>query len=351
MMQDVVRTRWAAIGAAVAVTLGGGTALVANAAGSGQPSSLVNIVPCRLIDTRPAPDTVGGRAAPLGAGEPYIAAVRGTNGNCTIPATATGVVMNVTAVNPSAPSFLAVYPADVAPPTVSSLNYAPGGGPTPNGVTVGLSADGAVAFRNAFGTVDLIADVVGYYEPTAAGVPGPKGDKGDKGDTGAAGPQGPVGPLPTVRVATSDGSLIDGSANGEANAKQVLLKNTGGPGTFLVQVDGQFNNEFALWWDYHCKLQTLTYPFVFGGPPPWTDVARTRREVSWRTGKDANGNSTTATRVPFSMQAIVSSSGLLASVDVRMVCWGTRDFSGALVDYGFGLDATVMTLLPAGGTA
>jgi hypothetical protein len=47
---SLARTRWAAIGAAVAVSLGGGTLLVANAASPGV--GFKSITPCRLLDTR-----------------------------------------------------------------------------------------------------------------------------------------------------------------------------------------------------------------------------------------------------------------------------------------------------------
>src|SRR5450432_4523909 len=86
----LARTRWAGIGAAVAVSLGaGGVGLIAHAAGS-MPSSFVSITPCRLFDTRPA-TAVGDRVTPLKAGEDFVRQVSGTNGNCTIPTTATAI--------------------------------------------------------------------------------------------------------------------------------------------------------------------------------------------------------------------------------------------------------------------
>ena len=88
------------------------------------------------MDTRPGADNVGPRATPLEADRPYLATVWGTNGNCTIPTTAVGVVMNVTADNPTAGSYLSIYPADSSRPLVSSLNYEAKQPPTPNGVTV-----------------------------------------------------------------------------------------------------------------------------------------------------------------------------------------------------------------------
>ncbi len=51
MNKSLIRSRWAAIGAAVAVTFGGGTFLVANAA-SAPSNAFFAITPCRLLDTR-----------------------------------------------------------------------------------------------------------------------------------------------------------------------------------------------------------------------------------------------------------------------------------------------------------
>jgi hypothetical protein len=159
-----LRSRWAAIGAAVAVTIGSGGLLTTSASiGSGERGVFVPIAPCRLFDTRPAPDNVGPRATPLGPGDTLVAAARGTNGNCTIPNDAVGLTMNVVVINPTAASFLTVYPADVTRPLASNLNWVGGQSPTPNAVTTDIAGDGSVAFYNLAGSVDVAADIVGYF--------------------------------------------------------------------------------------------------------------------------------------------------------------------------------------------
>jgi hypothetical protein len=166
--------------------------LTASAAGSSNASSFVPITPCRLMDTRAA-SNVGPRATPITGGETYSALVWGTNGDCTIPATATAVSLNVTFVNPSSPGFVTVYPPDKPWPGTSNLNFVAGQAPAPNGVISPLSADGKIGFYNFIGTVDLVADIAGYYEPsTSAG--GPTGPAGAQGPIGPTGPQGPTGP-------------------------------------------------------------------------------------------------------------------------------------------------------------
>jgi hypothetical protein len=162
------RARWAAIGAAVAVCAGAGGLVGTGFAAGGSPAGYVPITPCRLMDTRTGSDNVGPRATPLGPNETYSAAVHGTNGNCTIPAGAVGVVMNVAITNPTASSFLTVFPADAPQPLTANMNWVANQPPTGNAVTATLAADGRVSFYNLKGAVDVVADVMGYFEPGAA---------------------------------------------------------------------------------------------------------------------------------------------------------------------------------------
>ncbi|HEX2783573.1 MAG TPA: hypothetical protein VHN36_08310 [Ilumatobacteraceae bacterium] len=158
-----LRVRWAAIGAAIAVAIGGGALSVVHSIGSdGDQAVFVPITPCRLFDTR-ADQHVGNRIAPIAASETFTQQVRGANGNCTIPDDAVGVAMNATVVNGSAASFLTIWPTDAPRPLASSLNWIAGAAPTPNKVDVKLSGTGAISLYNNTGTVDILADVVGYY--------------------------------------------------------------------------------------------------------------------------------------------------------------------------------------------
>src|SRR5688500_1588003 len=159
------RSRWAAIGAAVAVTVGSGGLMTASAdISSGEKPVFVSITPCRVADTRPGTDNVGPRSVPLGAAETYAFAVRGTNGNCTIPADALGVAVNVAAVFPSAASFFTLFPSDAATrPLSANLNFVAGQPPVSNSASIRLSADGRMSIFNLAGTVHFTLDVTGYY--------------------------------------------------------------------------------------------------------------------------------------------------------------------------------------------
>ena len=168
------RLRWVGVGGVIAVLVGAGSVLTTSASSPTAGSVFVPITSCRLLDTRPAPDNIGPRATALGVDDTLEVAVRGSNGNCTIPVDATAVSLNVTVVGPTSTSYLTVFPSDASPrPLVSSLNWTAGQAPTANAVTSRLSADGHLSFYNLSGRVDLLADIVGYYAPaTAAGTAG-----------------------------------------------------------------------------------------------------------------------------------------------------------------------------------
>ena len=234
----VVRSRWMVLGVLAGVIAGGG--LLTASAGSPTISSFVPITPCRLMDTR-ASAPIGPRATPLDPATPYTATVWGTNGNCTIPTTATGISMNIVAINPTAASYLSAYPADQPLPLSSNLNFVAGQAPTPNAVTVALSADGKVSLYNNAGTVDVAADIVGYYIPAGAGLKGDKGDKGDRGDPGPQGDPGPKGdtgdagdpgprPAQVVWVAKSGGDFTT------VSAAMVSITDASSTKTYLVRV-------------------------------------------------------------------------------------------------------------------
>jgi hypothetical protein len=167
MRVSLWRSRWAAIGAAVAVAFGAGGLGFATAVTPPASNPVTTLItPCRLLDTRTSPYTVGTRNTPIGTDEAFAATVWGTNGNCTIPSTAVGIITNVTIVNPTASSYLAVWPADKVGPNGSNLNWVPGQNPTPNQVTAALSvADGKIDIYNHFGTVDVVVDITGYLTP------------------------------------------------------------------------------------------------------------------------------------------------------------------------------------------
>ena len=118
-------------------------------------ANYVPVNPFRILDTRPN--------APLGPNTTRTIHVTGL-GTPPIPTTAVAAVLNVTAVAGSVTSLLAVYPTGTVKPGVSDLNFT-AGSVTPNLVTVTLGSGGEVNIYNSLGTVNVLADVEGYFAP------------------------------------------------------------------------------------------------------------------------------------------------------------------------------------------
>jgi len=113
--------------------------------------------PVRLLDTR---DGNGAPRAPLGGGQTLHLQVTGRGG---VPATSvTAVVLNMTVVSPTSAGFLTVFPSGVPRPTASNLNF-PAKWIGANAVTVPIGTNGQVDIYNPAGNVDVVADVLGYY--------------------------------------------------------------------------------------------------------------------------------------------------------------------------------------------
>ncbi|APU40738.1 hypothetical protein [Streptomyces sp. TN58] len=128
---------------------------------AGAGSALNPLTPARFLDTR---DGTGAKKERVGPGGVVTLQVAGVKG---VPATGvTAVVMNVTAVQPTEAGHVTVYPNGQAAPGVSNLNFTPGQ-IVPNLVTVPV-VNGKVDLRNNSGSVDLIADVTGYYAATGS---------------------------------------------------------------------------------------------------------------------------------------------------------------------------------------
>lgn len=129
------------------------------------------LTPARLLETRPGLPTVDGAgrpAAPLGPAGTLDLVVVGRGG---VPATGVdAVVLNVTAVNPSAASFVTVWPTGGPRPVASNLNTEPGV-TQPNLVVAKVGDGGRVSFYNQVGVVDVLADVAGYFPTGGSFVP------------------------------------------------------------------------------------------------------------------------------------------------------------------------------------
>jgi subtilisin family serine protease len=128
-------------------------------------STYTPLDPVRLLDTRPGAGNVGAPAQRVGAGGVIDVPVGGVSG---VPADATAVVLNVTAVRPTANSDVKVFASGAATPSTSNLNTRPGV-TIANLVVAPLGDAGKVRIRNNAGATDLLADVQGFYRSGTAG--------------------------------------------------------------------------------------------------------------------------------------------------------------------------------------
>jgi hypothetical protein len=114
------------------------------------------VAPLRLVDTRIG---LGGPTAQrLPASSRFVMSVPPTAG---VPSDATGLVLNVTAVDTAAPGFLTVWPCSSPQPTASNLNYETGD-IIANLAIAANDPQGVCFFAHA--SLDLVVDLAGYFK-------------------------------------------------------------------------------------------------------------------------------------------------------------------------------------------
>lgn len=155
---------------------------------AGEMGAFEPITPIRLLDTR--------TSAKVGPGETIQLQVAGTNG---IPTSAVAASLNVTITEPSAESFVTLYPHGETRPATSNVNVV-AGDTVANGATVKVGTDGKIAIFNAVGSTHVVVDIGGYYDRTLIGTgsvlhTAPPTRLLDTRLTG-----GPVGPGETIEV-------------------------------------------------------------------------------------------------------------------------------------------------------
>ncbi len=116
----------------------------------------VAVSPSRLLDSREGIGAPKARVGPRGEVE---LTVTGRGG---VASGASAVILNVTAANAASATYVTVYPNGVKRPDASSLNIA-AGGTAANLVVAKVGSNGKVRLYNNSGSVDLIADVTGYF--------------------------------------------------------------------------------------------------------------------------------------------------------------------------------------------
>ena len=127
---------------------------------------LVPVVPYRIVDTR-----IGQGGSTIGAAQQIDVQVAGTGGAGGVPVSAAAVVLNITVTNPTAASYLTVWPTGQPRPLASNLNFVPGQ-TIPNRAFVQLGSGGKVSIYNSVGTTDVVVDVNAWITDTTAAASG-----------------------------------------------------------------------------------------------------------------------------------------------------------------------------------
>ncbi|MCU1362006.1 MAG: hypothetical protein JWN99_3295, partial [Ilumatobacteraceae bacterium] len=135
----------------------GDTHLVADVIGyySSTGGAFVPVAPTRMVDTRAG---AGAPLAPLGQGGAI--GVRLANGS-PVPASASAIIVNITAADSIDRSYVTAWPTGVARPTASTLNPRPGV-PVPNQAYLKLGTNGSLDVFNNSGSTNIVIDVFGY---------------------------------------------------------------------------------------------------------------------------------------------------------------------------------------------
>jgi hypothetical protein len=177
---------------------------------------MLPVQPFRLLDTR---NGIGAPKGKLGGDATMSLQVTGV-ANSGIPAAGVdAVVLNMTVDQPTAWSFLTVWPKGEPLPNASSLNFN-AGQTVPNLVIAKVGADGQVNIFNAFGQAHVIADVVGCFTTDSFGRHHPAGPERLLDTRNAIGaPTGPIGQAPFKLQ-------VSGRAGVPANATAAVLNMT-----------------------------------------------------------------------------------------------------------------------------
>ena len=196
------------------------------------------IAPTRILDTRAG---TGAPKAQVARDGTIVLQVTKANG---IPAGATAVAVNITATDTSGSGFVIAYPDGGTVPNVSNLNYTPGT-TVPNSAIVPLGSDGAIDLYNgggAAGSIDLIADVTGYFsQGTGDGFTSLSPDRllDTRAGTGTGGKIAKVAAGHSIPLTIADADSGDLPVSGiAAVALNVTVTNTTGSGFISVYPGG-----------------------------------------------------------------------------------------------------------------
>lgn len=219
----------------------GGRVAIYNSAGSAQVTADVSgwyatggnytsVTPARILNTSSG---LGAPRAPVRAGAHLDLQVAGRGG---VPrAGATAVAMTVTATSATAATSITAYPARAPRPEVTSLSAATGR-PVSTLVQVPLGTGGKVSLYNRAGSVQLTADVAGWFAASGQYVPLTPALVLDT-RAGVGAPAAALSPGADLRLTVSGNGGVSG-AGVLAAAMAVTVTGATAPGALSLHPDG-----------------------------------------------------------------------------------------------------------------
>lgn len=147
----------------------GSTNVIADVAGwfgedgpSAPGAGYASVAPARVLDTRLGQGSVAAKMAPISTLDVQVTGQGGVPGTGV-----SAVVLNVTVTDPTSAGFLTAWPTGTTRPQASNLNF-DARQTVPNLVIVKVGQGGKVSLYNNAGSVDVLADVAGWFGDNAA---------------------------------------------------------------------------------------------------------------------------------------------------------------------------------------
>jgi hypothetical protein len=223
----------------------------------------------RIVDTRSG---LGATKATVASGKSIDVQVTGTAG---VPAGASGVIVNLIAVNTTdSVGYLTPYATGAARPA-NSFNYA-GSAATSMQAQVQLSASGKITIYNANSTTNMVIDVQGYFTAAGRGGAAFTPGAGRAYDT-RTGSRTPLGNNETrsIQIAGVAGVPVMGSGINAVVLTLTALKSTAGGGNATVWADGTTRpNTTSINFDETTiRTNTITVPLGANGKVALNNVA------------------------------------------------------------------------------
>ena len=181
------------------------------------PGAYTALQPFRVCDTRSRNSTecTGDTLGPNQSMSFQVTGVDGPQGQ-SVPADAQSVVLNLTAINGTAGTYLTAFPAGDAVPTASNLNVNAQINQA-NLAVVALGSGGRISIYNSLGSINVAVDVEGYFAAPSGSSP--------------AGLFHPITPLRICDTRSGSSTACSGSELGQGLWTKVVVSGcpTGNP--------------------------------------------------------------------------------------------------------------------------